>query len=93
MISIKIKELRKERHWSQAELAKRLGITRAAVNAWETEVSNPSIQLLIKLAEIFNVSTDYLLNIDKSEKINLHNLSKNDTHFIYELIDRLTNKN
>lgn len=94
MIDEKIRELRETHNWSQAELAHRLGITRAAVNAWETGISYPSIPILVKLAKVFNVTTDFLLSIDKTENINVRNLSKKDLHFVYELIDRLAdNKN
>ena len=61
MIAEKIKRLREQDSLTQAELAKRLGITRSSVNAWEMGISAPSTQYLVELANIFKVSTDYLL--------------------------------
>ena len=50
---------------TQAELAKKLGITRSSVNAWEMGISVPSTQYIVELALLYNVSTDYLLGQDK----------------------------
>ena len=66
MIAEKIKSLRQQDSLTQAELAKRLGITRSSVNAWEMGISAPSTQYLVELANIFKVSVDYLLGIDTS---------------------------
>ena len=64
MISDRIKQLREQNSMTQAELAKRLCITRSSVNAWEMGISVPSTQSLVDLANIFDVSTDYLLGLD-----------------------------
>ena len=61
MIAEKIKALREARGWSQAELSRRLGITRNGVNSWEQGLSMPSPACLVDLAKVFGVSTDYLL--------------------------------
>ncbi|ALU14495.1 HTH domain-containing protein [Eubacterium limosum] len=57
----KIKELRKKHGLSQADLAKKLGTTTAAIGMWESGKRHPQRANLMKLAEIFNVSTDYLI--------------------------------
>lgn len=59
MIAEKIKALREARGWSQAELSRRLGITRNGVNSWEQGLSMPSPACLVDLAKVFGVSTDY----------------------------------
>ena len=59
--SKKIAELRKEKDWSQAELAKKVGVHQRYVSSWETDKSMPHAETLIKLAQVFEVSTDYLL--------------------------------
>ena len=53
--------LRKERGWSQAQLADALGTTRQAVSKWESEKSLPDIELAVKIGVLFQVSMDYLL--------------------------------
>lgn len=54
-------KLRKELNLTQEELAKKIGYTRTAVSAWEIGRNEPSNADTVKLAEYFNVSTDYLL--------------------------------
>ncbi len=60
----KITDLRKEKHWSQEELADKLQVSRQSVSKWESEQSSPDIDRIIQLAKLFNVSTDYLLMED-----------------------------
>ena len=61
MLGEKIAELRKQNHMSQEELASRLGISRQSVSKWESGQSQPEIDKLLQLSELFHVSVDYLL--------------------------------
>ena len=54
-------ELRREKGISQAKLAKELGVSFAVVCYWETDRSEPTAPNIVKIAEFFNVSVDYLL--------------------------------
>ena len=74
MIAEKIKALREARGWSQAELSRRLGITRNGVNSWEQGLSMPSPACLVDLAKVFGVSTDYLLGLDDVPRISVEGL-------------------
>ena len=60
----KINNLRKSLKISQSELAKLLNVHQTAISQWETERTYPDNDTLLKLADIFNVSTDYLLGKD-----------------------------
>lgn len=84
-----IKRLREARGWSQAELARRLHITRNGVNTWEQGLSMPSPHFLVELAKIFSVSTDYLLGIESLQTINVSGLSEKDIVMLVDLADRL----
>ena len=66
MISDRIKQLRETAGYSQAQLAKKPDVTRSSVNAWEMGISVPSTHYIVELANIFHVSTDYLLGINTS---------------------------
>ena len=57
--------LRKERGLSQEDLAEKLQLTRQTISKWETGASTPDLELLIQLAEVFDVSTDRLLGAGK----------------------------
>lgn len=62
-----ISELRKEKNLTQRELADQLGVTDKAVSKWERGLSYPDISLLSKLARIFGITTDELLNGEKAD--------------------------
>lgn len=67
ILSEKITELRKKNGWSQEELAERLDVSRQAVSKWESAQSVPDLNRVLQLAEVFGVSTDYLLKDDMGE--------------------------
>ncbi len=71
ILAEKIMMLRKKNGWSQEDLAMKLDISRQSVSKWESTASIPDLDKLIKLSEIFGVSTDYLLKdeIEESEGI------------------------
>ncbi len=56
----RLRELRSERNWSQAELGERAGVSRQTINAIETEKYDPSLPLAFALARIFNVKIEDL---------------------------------
>ena len=66
-ISERIKELREKQNITQSSLAKKLSITRSAVNAWEMGISIPNVEKLVELSSLFNVSVDYLLGVNSYE--------------------------
>ena len=69
---LKIKELREEKSWTQAELAKKINSTNKNIWAYENNIASPSIETLIKLSQIFNVSIDYLVgNEDEYGNVNI----------------------
>ncbi len=54
----RLKVLRAERDWSQADLAERLGVSRQSVNAIETGKYDPSLPLAFRIADVFNLSIE-----------------------------------
>ena len=59
ILAEKITMLRKKSGWSQEELAMKLGISRQSVSKWESTADIPDLDKIIRLSEIFGVSTDY----------------------------------
>lgn len=59
-IAERIKRLRQEHGWTQAELGDKINVHQKQVSSYERGVNVPSTDILIKLAEIFNVTLDYL---------------------------------
>lgn len=84
-----IKDLRTARGWTQADLARRLGITRNGVNSWEQGLSVPSPASLVELAKVFSVTTDYLLGVESLDTVNVTGLKQKDVAVLAELADRL----
>ena len=60
ILADKITDLRKKNGWSQEELANRLGVSRQAVSKWESAGAIPDLDKIIKMSDLFSVSTDYL---------------------------------
>lgn len=89
MTADRIKALREARGWTQAELARRLSITRNGVNSWEQGLSMPSPACLVDLAKLFSVSTDYLLGVERLETVNVTGLNDEDIALLAQLADRL----
>ena len=67
MLNQRIRLLRQARNMSQVELANRLGVTKQSVSNWENDNILPSIEMLMKLAAVFSVSTDYMLGLESGE--------------------------
>ena len=92
MICDRIKILRERAGFSQAQLAKKLDVTRSSVNSWEMGLSTPTTQYIVALAKLFHVSSDYILEIDSSDKINLEGYSTEEKQLLYNLINYFDGK-
>ncbi|WAA12805.1 helix-turn-helix domain-containing protein [Fervidibacillus halotolerans] len=61
----KLAKLRKEHHFTQEQLAQILGVSRQAVSKWESDLTYPETEKLLKLGELYQCSMDYLLKDDE----------------------------
>ena len=64
MLAEKIMSLRKQKGWSQEQLAEQLGVSRQAVSKWESGISIPDLDKVVNMSTLFGVCTDYLLKED-----------------------------
>ncbi len=64
----RILTLRKEKSWSQSELAKMVGVTYAQIGRYETKGAQPSAEVLKKIADALGTTTDFLMYGNKDEK-------------------------
>jgi transcriptional regulator with XRE-family HTH domain len=71
-LSEKIVMLRKEKDWNQEELGKAIGISHKHISRYENEKTDPSLHVIKKLSEVFNVSTDYLLFEEAPRETRFH---------------------
>ncbi|MFR2561566.1 MAG: helix-turn-helix domain-containing protein [Anaeromassilibacillus sp.] len=86
---LRLKQLREKHNSSQSQVAKRLGITRAAISSYENNISLPSVNVLAELALLYRVSTDYLLGLDNRTAIVLEDLTPRQSAVIQEVMDTL----
>ena len=92
MLNERIKELRVARGLSQVELAEKIGISKQSVSNWENDNIQPSIEMLIKIARTFSVSTDYLLGEDERTFLEVSHLSQKQICHIQQIIDDISGK-
>ena len=86
MIADNIRRLRQNAGLSQASLARKLGVTRASVNAWEMELSAPTAQYLIALGQLFHTTMDDILGLEPQEQIVLRDMNEQEKRLVYDLV-------
>lgn len=86
-------QLREKNNLSQSTVARQIGVTPALISAYEKQERKPSIDKLIALADIYHVSTDYILGRtykdDSSININVEHLSDKQIRILRELIENM----
>jgi transcriptional regulator with XRE-family HTH domain len=85
----RIKQLRQQRGWSQTQLAKKLNVHQKQISGYERGIHSPSIELLIRMAELFNVSLDYIA-FDNREDKNIVPIADRELMQAVQLIDQLS---
>lgn len=93
MFSENLKSLRIAKKMSQKDLAEQLNVAKSVVSFYENGARYPSYQVLVKIAAIFNVTTDYLLDVERERMLNVSGLSENDIAVVATVIEALKNKN
>lgn len=91
-IGSKIKQLRTNKNLTQDQLANRLSVTKSVISAYENGLRFPSLEVLIQLSYVFNVTTDYLLGVNKKRIIEVSDLSESQIELLNKLIEELRNK-
>lgn len=88
-----LKDLRKRAGLTQEQLGEQIGKSKSVVSFYELRERSPSPAILVKLASVFHVSTDYLLGVDPSRRLDVSELSEEDITVITLMIDPLRKKN
>lgn len=89
MLGEKIRRLRESREWTQAELARKVGITKSAISTYELGIRTPSADVVCGFAKAFGVSADYLLGIAERRTVDVEGLSEHEEAIIRELVATL----
>lgn len=81
-----LKELRKNRNLTQSELGMRVGLSKAVVSKYENGLGYPSFDMLIRIADFFGVTTDYLLGVENRKTIDVSFLTDSQVDAIHRII-------
>ncbi len=86
-IAERIRTLRTERNLTQEQMALLLGISQKSIAAYESGAREPSPKVLITMARVFHVSTDFLLGIEEKKVLDVSGLSDHQIQTLLNLID------
>ena len=89
----RLRELRKGRGLTQKELGGQTGLSKAVVSKYETGMGYPSFDILIRIAQFFGVSTDYLLGASRNKTLDVSGLTESQIRALQLLITEFTNTN
>ena len=89
-IGKRIKELREKKGYKQEEVSKMTGISRSSIAAYEVDRETPTYANLIKMAQVLNASTDYLLGYKSDKYIDLSGIDEEQKEHINDLYNMLT---
>ena len=89
---IRLKELRTQADLTQKALGDRIKVTKSVISYYELQERYPSPEILIKLAEVFRVSTDYLLGLEKKQSIDVSDLDEDEIQLLQHTISLLRSK-
>ncbi len=92
-LSQRLRQLRLEKDLRQDQLAKLVHVEKSSISMYENDVRQPSFDVLIRYAEVFNVSTDYLLGRSNNRSLDLSGLTAAEIKLVCELVDSMREKN
>lgn len=87
----RLKTLRIKKKLTQQQLADLLGLTKSVISAYENGLRYPAYDVLIKIARIFKVSTDFLLGVEIKREIDTSGLTDEQVEALIVLIDTIRN--
>jgi len=92
-LSTRLKQLRLDKRLRQEQVARLVGVSKGAISAYETDIRQPSYDVLIRLANLYRVSTDYLLGRTDDRALDISGLTAHEAAIVSELVASMTAKN
>ena len=93
MFGERIKELRIHHTWTQQELGDKLGVSKQSVSNWENSNIMPSIDVLVRMSDLFQTSTDYILNRESDMMLDITDLDKEQQAMVQRMVRYFRNIN
>lgn len=87
--SQRLRQLRNDKHLTQAQVAERVGVTASMVSSYETDIRLPSFEVMIRLADLFGVTVDYLLCRQDKRFVDISALSDEEAAIVCGMIEVL----
>jgi len=87
----RLQELRKQKGYSQSFVAERVNVSKQSIYGYENNVQSPSVETLVDLALLYNVSTDFLLGLDKRKSFYIDGFNENNYLSILQILDIIKN--
>lgn len=83
----KLRALRLKKMMTQSDLSTRIGVVSATISAYEKNRKYPSVEVLIQLCQVFDVSADYLLGLSDDKEFNTSSLTDEQLQIVLRLIN------
>ena len=87
--SQRLKQLRLDKHLTQAQVAKRVGVTASMVSSYETDIRIPSFEVMVRIADLFGVTVDYLLCREDKRFLDISGLSDEEATVVCDMVNLL----
>ncbi len=92
-LSVRLRQLRLDKQLRQEQVARLVGVSKGAISAYETDIRQPSYDILIRLANLYRVSVDYLLGRTDDRTLDISGLTAREVAMITELVASMSAKN
>ena len=92
-LGARLKELRENKNLSQKELGKLVGVSHNSISLYESGDRQPSIDLIVRFAALYKVSTDYILGLTRIKSLDTSRLDEDDFMVINKLVEIMSSKN
>lgn len=87
--SQRLKQLRKDKYLTQAQVADRIGVTSSMVSSYETDIRLPSYTVMLRIADLFGVSVDYLLGRQEKRMLDISALTDEEAAVVCSMVEIL----
>lgn len=84
--SLRLKQLRSDKHLTQAQVAERIGVTPSMVSAYESDLKQPALETIVKIANLFGVTVDYLVCRDDKRFIDISDLTDEEAAVVCDMV-------
>ena len=88
----RLRQLRLDKNLRQEQVAKLIGVNKSAISTYENNTRQPSFDILVRLATLYRVSTDYLLGMTNIRSLDLSGLSDEEVAAVSELVAIMTKR-